>query len=69
MKRRGRPSNWDGIVEHVGRKLYERMREIGQATAMCTPSRESMIRLGKAAIHACADADAQDKKKIARVQK
>jgi hypothetical protein len=69
MAKRGRQSNWDGIVERVGRTLYGRMREIAQATALCTPSRAALVRLGKAAMHACADADRQDKKKIREVQK
>jgi hypothetical protein len=64
MKRRGRPSNWDGIVEHVGLNVYRGMQGSGQATAKCTPSRASLMRLGKAALHACSDADAQDKMKV-----
>jgi hypothetical protein len=60
--RRGRRTNWEGITLHIGSRLYSQMRASGQATAKATPTADALMRLGRAAFHACADTDRQDKR-------
>lgn len=59
--KRGRPSNWDGIVLHAGRLAWTGTRQYRRHDE--EPSREALIRLGKALLHAGATAEKKAKEK------
>lgn len=64
--KRGRRSNWDSIVLHIGSRVWNALVETGQIAATAVngdPSVEALLRLGRATLHASAQAERNQKSK------
>jgi hypothetical protein len=71
MKRRGRPSNWDGILAAIGLQTWKAMCSAGcvdDEPSQQTPDPEALQRLARAAMHATGNAKKKsDKAKVGRL--
>jgi hypothetical protein len=56
MTKRGRRSNWDGIIAFVGRRTWKALRAAGMHDYDFEPGYPAILRLGRAAIEASAEA-------------
>lgn len=67
-KKRGRPSNWEGILVAIGWNSYYAIRvgcAITKEAMAGTPSRDAILRLARATLNATSSAERDFKKKNA----
>lgn len=67
-KKRGRPSNWEGILEVIGWNSYNAIRKgvlLTKEARGGTPSRDAILRLARATLNATHSAEIDFKRKSA----